>query len=112
ARDAVLVQHPLQSFDARNFAGGALVDGGPWSFDPVNLDGARALKSEDRQQPKPFLGERLPPLDRSAIQLDSLIRFVGHPVKAFLRQRLGLYVSDGPDRVNDALPVELDALEK
>jgi exodeoxyribonuclease V gamma subunit len=112
ARDAVLVQHPLQSFDARNFADGALVDGGPWSFDPVNLDGARALKSEDRQQPRPFLAERLPPLDRPVIQLDSLIRFVEHPVKAFLRERLGLYVSDGPDRVNDALPVELDALEK
>ncbi|HEX5266411.1 MAG TPA: exodeoxyribonuclease V subunit gamma, partial [Acidimicrobiales bacterium] len=112
ARDAVLVHHPLQAFDGRNFAEGALVDGTPWSFDPVNLDGTRALKSEDRQQPRPFLTGRLPPLERPVIQLDSLIRFVEHPVKAFLRERLGLYVSDGPDRVHDALPVELDALEK
>ena len=39
ARHTVLVRHPLQSFDPRNFMAGP--DGGsPQSFDPVNLDGA------------------------------------------------------------------------
>ena len=40
------------------------------------------------------------------------MRFVEHPVRAFLRQRLGISVGDYSDEVGDALPVELDALEK
>ena len=42
ARRQVLVEHPLQTFDDRNFDAGALVPGRPWSFDPVALDGALA----------------------------------------------------------------------
>ena len=40
------------------------------------------------------------------------MRFVEHPVRAFLRQRLGISVGDYSDEVGDALPVELDALER
>ena len=40
------------------------------------------------------------------------MRFAGHPVRAFLRQRLGISVGDYADEVADALPVELDALER
>ena len=42
-RDHVLVKHPLQPFDPRNYEPGRLVDGKPWSFDHVTLAGARAL---------------------------------------------------------------------
>ncbi len=34
-----------------------------------------------------------------------------HPVRAFLRQRLGFSLGDFSEAVEDALPVELDALE-
>ena len=56
ARGRVLVRHPLQPFDPRNFRPGALVAGRTWSFDPVTLDGARALgrprdRSRDRSSP-------------------------------------------------------------
>jgi exodeoxyribonuclease V gamma subunit len=37
---------------------------------------------------------------------------VEHPVRAFLRRRLALYLSDRTDELADALPIELDALEK
>jgi len=37
---------------------------------------------------------------------------VQHPVKAFLRQRLGVSLSDDADDAPQALPVELDALEQ
>ena len=111
AREAVLVHHPLQSFDPRNFSAGGLGAGAPWSFDPVNLNGARALTAERRPAPL-FLAQRLPPVDSQVVQLESLIRFVEHPVRAFLRARLGLYTSDVPDQLCDALPVELDPLEK
>jgi exodeoxyribonuclease V gamma subunit len=40
------------------------------------------------------------------------VRFAGHPTRAFLRQRLGISVGDYSDEVADALPVELDALER
>ena len=46
------------------------------------------------------------------IELDNLVRFVEHPVRAFLRERLGISVSEFFDEVEDELPVELDALEK
>src|SRR5581483_2214026 len=39
-------------------------------------------------------------------------RFVQHPVKAFLRQRLGVSLSADNDDASPALPVELDPLEQ
>ena len=53
-RDRVVVRHPLQPFDQRNFAPGELVPDRVWSFDRVTLAGARALDAE-RTQPGPFL---------------------------------------------------------
>ncbi|MGI8757929.1 MAG: exodeoxyribonuclease V subunit gamma [Acidimicrobiales bacterium] len=111
ARDRVVVHHPLQPFDVRNFTTGALAPGRPWSFDAVALEGARAL-SAPRLDPPAFLPGRLPPAPGGIVELDHLERFVQHPVRAFLRQRLGITVADYSEDVNDALPVELDHLEK
>ena len=111
AREQVVVRHPLQPFDARNFTPGALVPGRSWSFDRVTLDGARALAGE-RTVPGPFLSG---PLDGGApalLEVEDLVRFTGHPVRAFLRQRLGIGVAEYDDEVEDALPVELDPLEE
>ena len=44
------------------------------------------------------------------LELDDLVRFVEHPVRAFLRQRLGIALRDGADEIEDGLPVELDGL--
>jgi exodeoxyribonuclease V gamma subunit len=109
ARDHVIVRHPLQPFDQRNFTLGELVPGRVWSFDQVTLDGARALNAE-RPQPGPFLSGPLPDLDTSVIELADLVRFVERPVRAFLRQRLGIRLGDFCDEIEDALPVELDGL--
>ena len=43
-RDQVVIHHPLQPFDPRNFVPGKLVPGRPWSFDPQALAGAQALR--------------------------------------------------------------------
>jgi exodeoxyribonuclease V gamma subunit len=40
------------------------------------------------------------------------VRFVEHPVRAFLRRRLGMSVADFSDELDDGLPVELDGLER
>ena len=43
ARDQVLIRHPLQPFDPRNFEPGRLGSAEPWSFDRVTLAGAQAM---------------------------------------------------------------------
>ena len=114
ARDRVVIRHPLQAFDPRNFwASGsppALAAGGPWSFSTALLAGARAYAAPRRPQP-PFLTAPLPirPEDR-LLTLEGLVTFVQRPVRAFLRERLGLTVRHEEDEIDDALPIELDAL--
>jgi exodeoxyribonuclease V gamma subunit len=44
------------------------------------------------------------------VELDRLVRFVEHPTRALLRDRLGINVSEYFDEVQDAMPVELDKL--
>lgn len=110
-RERVLHRHPLQPFDPRNFSRGAIRRGQPWSFDPVALDGARAAAAGS-DEPAPFLPGPLPPPedDDGVIELDRLVAFVQHPVRAFLRQRLGVSLGDEPEEPDDGLPVELDGL--
>jgi exodeoxyribonuclease V gamma subunit len=112
ARKRIVITHPLQPFDPRNFSSGhdAPVPGRRWSFDRVTLDGAKALAGP-RTPPPPFLAEPLAPRPGQVIDLEDLVRFVEHPVRAFLRQRLGIGLWGGADEIEDALPVELDPLE-
>ncbi len=110
-RDRVVVHHPLQPFDRRNFLPGRLAGSHPWSFDPVSLEGAQALDGQ-RGDPPPFLAGALPPVAASTLALSELISFVQRPVRAFLRQRLGISVGTTEDEIQDALPVELDGLQR
>ena len=87
-RDRIVVEHPLQAFDPRNFTPGELRTDAPWGFD-VPLAGARALEGP-RTSPGRFLG---PAAGRPGpvVEVDDL-RFVQKPVRTFLRQRLGIAV--------------------
>jgi exodeoxyribonuclease V gamma subunit len=107
-RDAIVRRHPLQPFDPDNFAAAA---DGPWSFDRVTLLGARALVGERAPRP-PFLAGPLPPRRGDIVELGDLIAFLGHPVGAFLSQRLGIGATTRAGETDDALPVELDVLER
>ncbi len=111
ARERVVVRHPLQPFDPRNFTRGALVPERPWSFDAVTLEGARAL-TRDRAEPGPFLAARLAPEDTAVVEVEDLVRFARHPVRAFLRRRLRMSVTDFSEELDDSLSVELDGLER
>ena len=102
----IVKHHPLQPFDPRNFHAPA-----PWSFDRITLAGAEQL-THDRPHPPPFLPEPLPAEREEVVELDTLIRFVSHPVKTFLRRRLEVSVADFSDEIDDTLPVELDNLEQ
>ncbi len=111
AREHVVHHHPLQPFAARNFSTRA---GRPFSFDATQLAGARALVS-GRATPPRFLDGPLParagagPAD---VDLTDLVRFVEHPVKAFLRQRLSLIPRGEEDEPDEALPVDPDGLAR
>ncbi len=103
-RDRVLVQHPLQPFDPRNFTAAA-----PFSFDPAAASGARALVADRAPRPE-FLAAPLVAEPVTAIGLDDLTAFLEHPVKAFLRQRLGLAFPSDNQVGDDALAVDLVGL--
>ena len=110
ARNAIRVTHPLQPFAARNYESGALVAGGPWSFDTMHLDGARSARMP-RFTPPPFLPCPLPGRE-GPVSLDLLERFVQHPVRAFLRERLGISLFDRTREFEDAIPIELNGLSQ
>jgi exodeoxyribonuclease V gamma subunit len=111
ARERVVVHHPLQSFASRNFQTGALVPQWPWSFDPVALGGAEALRGM-ASDPGPWAVAPLPALPRDPVDLKDLVDFVQHPAKAFLTQRLRVAVIGDASEPGDALPLQLMGLEK
>jgi exodeoxyribonuclease V gamma subunit len=111
ARQQVLVRHPLQPFDACNFAAGDLGRPEPFSFDRAELDGALAASGPRSPRP-PLLAAALPARARDDVTLTDLQSFFRSPVGAFLRQRLDVGLPQEYDEVDDALPVELDALSQ
>ena len=112
ARDHVVVRHPLQPFDARNFTAGALGGAGPFSFDQAALAGAAAA-ALPREPDQAFLPVPLAPPDADGpVELDELIYFLEHPVRGFLRRRLRILVPEEGDELDEALAAELDGLQK
>ncbi|MBV9817139.1 MAG: exodeoxyribonuclease V subunit gamma [Solirubrobacterales bacterium] len=109
ARERIIVRHPLQPFDPRNFAPGELIAGAAWSFDRFNLQGARALIGP-RAASRPFLARALPWRPGPVIEVSDLVAFADHPVRFFLRRRLGVSLRGGADEIEDRLTVELDPL--
>jgi exodeoxyribonuclease V gamma subunit len=109
-REGVLVRHPLQPYDARNLAAGALVGDRPFSFDSAALAGATAA-SGTRHPVPPFLVGSLAARDHDDVSLADLKAFFAHPVRSFLRHRLDLSIPLEADEVDDAIPIDLDALE-
>ena len=109
ARSHIVTDLPLQPFDPRNFG---LDDDVPRSFDQVALEGAMAARGV-RRPPGPFLTRALPaPAASDTIELEELVRFFAHPVRYFLRQRLGLSLRDHTDDLETELSVELDGLQR
>jgi exodeoxyribonuclease V gamma subunit len=116
AREIVVVRHPLQPFDPRNFIAQSSdperAAAGPWSFDRAALAGARAFIAP-RHAPPAFLPEPLPAAAGERVMtLEELVSFVQRPVRAFLRQRLGISAQRDEDEIDDALPIELDGLAR
>ena len=122
-RDRVVVRHPLQPFDARNFEPGRLAGADPFSFDAASYAGSVAMRDGQREV-APFLSGPLPAVStgsttrdgssggQDTVELEKLIRFLEHPVRGFLQQRLDLRTADEEDQPSDAVPVAPDKLEE
>ncbi|WP_338749064.1 exodeoxyribonuclease V subunit gamma [Janibacter alittae] len=117
-----VVQHPLQPFDTRNLAPGALVGAAatsgssaapatPFTFDRSALAAARASLGE-RTEPGRLLTRPLPGRAVEDIALVDLIAFFENPARGFLRDRLHVGVSREAEEVSDRLPIDLDGLQK
>jgi exodeoxyribonuclease V gamma subunit len=114
-RDQVVVQHPLQPFDGRNFEAGRLGGVAAFSFDQASYAGSLALRA-GQVVATPFLPGPLAepaPTDAAAdvVELDQLIRFLEHPVRGFLQQRLDLRTADEEEAPSDAIPVAPSSLD-
>ncbi|HJR40260.1 MAG TPA: exodeoxyribonuclease V subunit gamma [Nocardioidaceae bacterium] len=110
-RDTVLVRHPLQPFDVRNLIPGELTGPQPFSFDRAALAGAEAARGE-RVTVGPLVPGPLPARDAGDVTLADLQAFFAHPVRAFLRSRLDVSAPLEAEETSDAIPIDLDALEK
>ncbi len=111
-RDRVLVEHPLQPFDVRNVTPGALgmPQGQPFTFDPTALTAAKVTTGHREERPR-LIGQPLPPPPPDDVALDDLIGFFKDPVKGFFRA-LDYTLPWDVDAVEDAMPVEIDALQE
>jgi exodeoxyribonuclease V gamma subunit len=107
----VHVHHPLQPFDARNLTVGQLVPEIPFSFDRAALAGAEAAR-RPRATVGALLDGPLHPVPGDEVSLADLKAFFAHPVRSFLRNRLGLSTVLSAEETVDAMPIDLDALEK
>jgi exodeoxyribonuclease V gamma subunit len=111
ARRSVVRHHPLQPSDRRCFTTSALRATTPWGFDPQLLAGAKAAVAP--QQPRSaFLASPLSPMHDTVIAVEDVVNVLIHPVRAFLRQRLGLSLRTYDDRPTDALVIDHDALAR
>jgi len=109
-RERVVVEHPLQPFDIRNVIPGELVPKVPFSFDPTVLRVARVATGERRERPRLVSGP-LPPLPVGDVILADLVDFFKDPVKGFFRA-LEFTLPRDVDGVQDAIPVDINALEE
>ena len=112
AREHVEVRHPLQPFDPRNFAPGELVPDRSWGFDPVTLAGARALVVPARAAAAVPRGAAA---GRAASRWWSSTSWCASPSARCARSCAAgwaLRLSELDGEVDDALPVQLEPLDK
>jgi exodeoxyribonuclease V gamma subunit len=132
-RERIVVRHPLQTVDERNFTAGVLGRPGPFSFDALSHAAAVAGRGP-RDDHAPFLRAPLPPESRSKpsaaghglpretaagrgrasaeVDLSDLVAALEHPVRWFLRRRLGVALAGETGDVEDRLPLDIEPLDR
>jgi len=111
-RIKITTKHPLQPFDAANFAAGGLGGRDRFSFDRAGLRAARAAARERRPVVGAFGHEPLPAVtDEGLVSLSDLVRFFNHPIRALIYARAGLWISRPNEAPDEQIPVTLTGLD-
>ena len=109
ARDRLVIPHPLQPFSPRCF--GADIDARAVSYARPYFEGAQALRGTRIEAPT-FVPAPLPVRsEERVVTVDELIRFLRHPVRAFVETRLGVGLDTATEDLADREPLELNKLE-
>ncbi len=87
------------------------IPGEPFTFDPTALRRARSPRRRPRRAPPPFISGPLPAPPPDDVALADLVAFFRDPVKGFFRA-LDYTLPWDVDGVEDAMPVDIDALEE
>ncbi len=111
-RELVVVRHPLQAFSPSYFGWGR--DGRLFSYRRAYYGGAETLARAPRSGRPVFLRRPLAPDPEAArgVTIDELARFFENPSRGFLQRRLGLYLGNDLEILEDREPLELDDLER
>ncbi|MBT0568189.1 exodeoxyribonuclease V subunit gamma [Williamsia sp. CHRR-6] len=104
--DTVVTRHPLHGFDPANFDPAQ-----PFSFDRGALAGARAMIGPPVQRLE-FPRDPLPPASLADVDVAELIAFFDHPIKAFCRQRLGIWIPSADEALDDEMHPDLPPLDR
>jgi exodeoxyribonuclease V gamma subunit len=121
-KDWLVVDHPLQSFSPRAFECGKTVPArGPFSYSREYREAAEKLAGSGKAEPVPpaeggrFVAFPLrleePEEGIVHVNIPALIRFLRHPVKYFLQERLGISLPVDSPPLSDEEPFSLDGLQ-
>lgn len=111
ARTRLLITHPLQPFDARNFTAGALGLTGPFSHDRGAL--AAAMRAAlPREQAASLRITDAADLSLTDISPQEIAGFLCSPMATFLRTRLGISLRGEDDPAPEQIPVSVAGLAR
>lgn len=109
----LVIFHPLQAFDSRNFTVGELgTTQRPFSFDSDAWEGAVVQNRGLAETADLVTWHSTDLAEIENVSLDELVEFICHPAKFYLRRRLNLQLRDYHDQLDDELTVGLNHLQK
>lgn len=104
ARDAFIVEHPLQPFSRAYFEAST----GLFTYDRERAQLAERLAGGEAAPLRPFFSEPLAPEPAGPIAFADFARFWRHPARELLRERLGIVLEAADGELDDSEPFELD----
>jgi exodeoxyribonuclease V gamma subunit len=108
-RGRMVVPHRLQAFSPDYFSDKGCL----FSYSTENFRAAQSVLF-NRREPTAFISSILsdPEAEWKTVDLESLIFFFTNPARFLLNRRLGIYLNEEPDVLDDSEPFNLDNLER
>ncbi len=108
-RADVVVHHPLQPFDGRNFQFGGVIPGRVFSHDTGAMAAASVRDSAPPAR-RPLIDAPIPLGSDFEPTIASLAKFLKDPPATFLTQRLGMMIAKSDVEAPERIPLELAGL--